>query len=118
MSEWVLTAAVVLMLSIVPLLTHLLLTWFERRGWVYYRSTERPRPKPIGLIDEIFQPSMTHVIDHETHEDSLRENSESSAPRVLEIRAHKTDRVPSLRRMPYQISTYRSATRASNTPSR
>jgi hypothetical protein len=78
--NWLLIVGVVVVLSIMAFATHLLLTWFEKRGWLYYRSTERPRPKPIGALDEIYQPSMTHVVDQETLEDSLKDQSESGDP--------------------------------------
>ncbi len=78
--NWILIVGVVVVLGIMAFATHLLLTWFEKQGWVYYRSTERPRPKPIGMLDEIYQPSMTHVVDQETLEDSLKDQTESGDP--------------------------------------
>lgn len=44
---------------------HFFLTWAERRGWVYYRSKHRPPPRSLGLFEEIYQPSITHVVDQE-----------------------------------------------------
>jgi hypothetical protein len=47
---------------------HLILSWMARRGWVYYRTENRPRPSSLGLIEEIYQPSTEHVIDEQTRE--------------------------------------------------
>jgi hypothetical protein len=67
-------------LGLVALAAHLLLTAFNRRGWIYYRNPDAPKGRSLGLIEEIYQPSTTHVIDHETLEDSLRDQIESSGP--------------------------------------
>lgn len=69
--------AVVVVLSLVLVAGHLLLTWAERRGWVYYRSTDRPRPRSLGLFEEIYQPSVTHVIDQQVTEETEAEQAES-----------------------------------------
>jgi hypothetical protein len=50
---------------------HLILTWAERRGWVYYRSKDRPRPQSLGLLEEIYQPSITHVIREQVAEQTV-----------------------------------------------
>lgn len=78
MNGWVLASEVILVLGLTALVTHVVLTWFEKRGWVYYRSTDKPRS--LGLLEKIYQPSMTHVIDHETLEDSVKDHSESGDP--------------------------------------
>lgn len=74
---WVMLIAVVVVLSLVLVAGHLLLTWAERRGWVYYRSTDRPRPRSLGLFEEIYQPSVTHVIDQQVTEETEAEQAES-----------------------------------------
>ncbi|MGB5168611.1 MAG: hypothetical protein WBP49_09435 [Acidimicrobiia bacterium] len=74
---WVILIAVVVVLSLVLVAGHLLLTWAERRGWVYYRSTDRPRPRSLGLFEEIYQPSVTHVIDQQVTEETEAEQAES-----------------------------------------
>lgn len=75
--SWLPIAAVVATLSVVALIAHLLLTWFNRRGWVYYRNPEAPKGSSIGLLEEIYQPSMAHVIDEETREATEADQSES-----------------------------------------
>ncbi len=58
----------VALLGIVAVSGHLLLTWMERRGWIYYRNPDRPRPSTLGLLEEIYQPSIEHVVDEMTSE--------------------------------------------------
>jgi len=74
---WVTLIAAVVILMLVLVAGHLLLTWAERRGWVYYRSTDRPRPRSLGLFEEIYQPSVTHVIDQEVTEETEADQTES-----------------------------------------
>ena len=74
---WVSLIVVVAVLALVLIAGHLLLTWAERRGWVYYRSTERPRPRSLGLFEEIYQPSISHVIDQRMTEETEADQSES-----------------------------------------
>jgi hypothetical protein len=42
MNGWILASAVIFVLGFTAFMTHLLLTKFENRGWVYYRSTDKP----------------------------------------------------------------------------
>ncbi len=42
MNGLVLASGAVLVLGLTALITHAVLTWFEKRGWVYYRSTNKP----------------------------------------------------------------------------
>jgi hypothetical protein len=74
---WATTAAIALSLAIVIYGGHRLLTWAERRGWVYYRSTDRPRPRPIGILEEIYDPSMAHVIDQRVTDETEADQAES-----------------------------------------
>jgi hypothetical protein len=80
MNGWVLASAVILVLGLTAFVTHVLLTRFEKRGWVCYRSTEKPRPRSLGLLEEIYQPSRTHVIDQETLKESVKDQTESGDP--------------------------------------
>ena len=74
---WVMLIAVVLLLLLVFVAGHLLLTWAERRGWVFYRSTDRPRPRSLGLFEEIYQPSVSHVMEQQVTEDTEADQNES-----------------------------------------
>jgi uncharacterized membrane protein len=42
MNGWILASAVILVLGLTAFMTHVLLTQFEKRGWIYYRSTDKP----------------------------------------------------------------------------
>lgn len=68
---------VVAVLALVLIAGHLLLTWAERRGWVYYRTTDRPRPRSLGLFEEIYQPSVSHVMEQQATEATEADQSES-----------------------------------------
>jgi hypothetical protein len=74
---WMVLIAITAGLTLVLLGVHCILTWAERRGWVYYRSTGRPRPHSLGLFEEIYQPSVTHVIDQQTTEETEADQAES-----------------------------------------
>jgi hypothetical protein len=78
---WILVFGAIATLILVAVVTHLLLTAFNRRGWVYYRNPDAPKGSSLGLIEEIYQPSVTHVIDQQSLEDSLlKDQSESGDP--------------------------------------
>ena len=68
---------IVLALAISGLFVHLILTWMASRGWIWYRSTERPRPNSLGLIEEIYQPSMEHVFEEEARQRTEADQAES-----------------------------------------
>ena len=81
MNTWVMAILVILVLALIALLTHLLLTSFDRRGWVYYRNPGAPKGSWLGLLEEIYQPSATHATDQQTLEDSLNDQTESGDPK-------------------------------------
>ena len=74
---WVALAVGGVVLVVVLVAGHVLLTWAEGRGWVYYRSADRPRPRSLGLLEEIYQPSLTHVIDQQITEETEADQAES-----------------------------------------
>lgn len=53
-------SVVIMILGLVLAAGHFLLTWAERRGWEYCRSIDRPSPRSLGLLEEIYQPSISH----------------------------------------------------------
>lgn len=77
---WPLVVGVVATLGFIALTTHLLLSWFDRRGWVYYRNPDAPKGRSLGLLEEIYQPSITHVVDEETREATEADQVESGDP--------------------------------------
>ncbi len=78
--DWMLVLGAIAVLALVAVATHLLLTAFNRRGWVYYRNPGAPKGRSLGLPEEIYQPSTTHVVDQQTLEDTIRDQSESGDP--------------------------------------
>jgi len=78
--NWPLVIGVIAALAVLAIGAHLLLTWSDERGWVYYRNPDAPRGTSLGLLEEIYQPSTAHVIDQETLEDSIRDQAESGDP--------------------------------------
>ncbi|MGI9529030.1 MAG: hypothetical protein ACR2NG_04910 [Acidimicrobiia bacterium] len=59
---------------------HLALTLADRKGWVYYRNDDRRPPHTLGLLEEIYQPSIEHVIEQETSEQTSADQAESGDP--------------------------------------
>jgi hypothetical protein len=78
----VIAVAVVGVLIATGIAVHLVLTWANRRGLVYYRNPERPPPRPLGLLEEVYQPSVTHAIEHEIEDATLAETKESGDPDI------------------------------------
>ena len=69
--------ATLVVLTVAAGTVHLVLTWMERRGWVYYRTKDRPRPSSLGLVEEIYQPSIEHGTEATTGERSRADQAES-----------------------------------------
>jgi hypothetical protein len=52
--------------------------WAGNKGWAY--NKHNPRPPGVGMpkvLDEIYQPSVQHVIEHEASERTKADRSES-----------------------------------------
>lgn len=73
----VLVSSCVLIIGVVG---HLALNWANRKGWVYYRNNDRPPPHSLGLVEEIYQPSIEHVIEQEVSDQTTRDQAESGDP--------------------------------------
>lgn len=81
--QWVLIIILIFSgLLILGTAGHLVLTWANRKGWVYYRNEDRPTPHSLGLLEEIYQPSIEHVIDEQVSEQTTAEQTESGDPEV------------------------------------
>lgn len=79
--EWIVVAVgVVVLLIIASAAVHVGLTWADRRGWVWYRNPSRRPPRTLGLVEEIYHPSVHHVVDEEAREASEADGTESGAP--------------------------------------
>ncbi len=70
-------AGIALALVVASLIVHLALTLMARRGWVYYRTQDLPRPSSLGYVEEVFHPSVAHVIDEQASEASRADQAES-----------------------------------------
>ena len=59
---------------------HRLALYADRRGWVYYKTKPKVRGTTLGLLDEIYNPAMTHVIDEQQHERTVADHDASGDP--------------------------------------
>ena len=59
---WVIAAVVVATLVVGIYVLHRVLVWAEGRGWIYYRSKDRPRGAFLGILEEIYHPAVSHVV--------------------------------------------------------
>ena len=79
--EWIVIAVGVLAaLVVAAAVVHVALTWADRKGWVWYRNADRPPPHTLGLLEEVYHPSMHHVIDEEVRDATEADATESGAP--------------------------------------
>ena len=93
MSTFLLAIAVLGVLTVVAVVVHLILTYADHRGWVYYRNPHRQASRSVGLLEEIYQPSISHVIEEEAGAESRADVSESGDPEAPEsLRPPVSDR--------------------------
>lgn len=55
---------------------HLLATYAEARGWIFYR-TRPPRVRMLGFLEELVQPSVEYQIEEESSEAIRADQAES-----------------------------------------
>jgi len=77
MNPVIVILGIVVTLALAGLAVHFLLTWMNRKGWVWYRNPTRPPPTSLGLIEEIYQPSVEHVIEHGIEDETVADQNES-----------------------------------------
>ena len=77
---WISVAVAVTLAVVGAYALHRALTAADRRGWIYYRNPNRPAPRPMGLIEEIYQPSATHAVEQETVEESIADDEATGEP--------------------------------------
>jgi hypothetical protein len=53
----------------------------ESKGWIYWRRSERRGSASLGLLETIYQPSITHVFEEETREQTESDQDESGEGR-------------------------------------
>ena len=49
----------------------------DRRGWLYYRTKPRFRGSSLGLLEEIYQPSIRYVVDEIAEEKARGDQAET-----------------------------------------
>ena len=69
--------AALVMLALVAYGAHRFLLYAERRGWIYYKHTKRPPGRGLGLLAQIYEPEMEHVVEEEASERVRRHDEES-----------------------------------------
>jgi hypothetical protein len=77
MSSAVGIGAILIVLIVAAASVHLVLTWMARRGWVWYRVQDRPRPSSVGLVEEIHQPSVEHPTEQQVIQNAEADQTES-----------------------------------------
>ena len=80
MSPVLVVVSIVGVLVVAAGLVHLLLTWMNRRGWIWYRTKDRPRPTSLGLLEEIYQPSVEHVIEQQVSQETEADQAAKGEP--------------------------------------
>ena len=78
--DWWLVIAIVVVLTLVAGIVHLLLTLADRRGLVWYRNPDRPPPRSLGMLEEIYQPSIEHTIEAEVTDETEADQAASGDP--------------------------------------
>jgi hypothetical protein len=52
--------------------------WLAERGWIYNKHNRRPgRPRSLGLLETIYQPSIEHVIEEQSSEAARGDQDDS-----------------------------------------
>jgi hypothetical protein len=79
-SSFLAIVAILIVLAVAAVTVHVVLSWMARGGWVYYWTKDRPRPSSLGLVEEIFQPSIDQVTEEQAGEQSRSDQAESGEP--------------------------------------
>ena len=58
---------------------HRAATWAEQRGWIYYRSQDRPPAPWLGSLDQIYKPEIEHVVEERSGE-AVRADQDEAGP--------------------------------------
>lgn len=77
--NWFTTLGILTIILILGFALNRILYWAGMRGWVFNKHNPRPSGGgiPLGIFDEIFQPSIEHVIDERTSERIRADQAES-----------------------------------------
>ena len=69
--------AAIVALIVLGYAAHRFLLYAERRGWVYYKHNRRPPGQGLGLLAQIYEPEMEHVVEEAAAERVRRHDEES-----------------------------------------
>jgi hypothetical protein len=64
-------------LVLLAYLAHRAALWAEAKGWVYYQKKPRFRGSTLGFLEEIYNPSMHHVVEERDSERGSASQEES-----------------------------------------
>ena len=78
---WLTLGLTVVGVGIVGVLIDRLALSMESKGWIYWRRSERRGSASLGLLETIYQPSITHVFEEETREQTESDQDESGEGR-------------------------------------
>lgn len=67
-------------IAIVGYALHRAALFADRRGWVYYRTKPRFKGSSLGLLEEIYHPATSHVIEEEQSRRGGADHDESGDP--------------------------------------
>lgn len=56
---------------------HRFALWAEARGWIYYKTKRRPPGAGLGLIGQLYQPSIEHKVEEQQSQRIKADQAES-----------------------------------------
>jgi hypothetical protein len=75
--DWYWIVAVMGGLVLLGVAADRLALWMESKGWIYWRRSPRRGGGSLGILETIYQPSMTHVFEEETRQRTEAEQDAS-----------------------------------------
>jgi len=71
----------VIVIAVVWVALARLFRYAGRRGWVFNKHNPKPsRPRSLGLLEQVYQPSIQHVIEFEITDRTDAEQDEAGEP--------------------------------------
>lgn len=74
---WVFVVVAVVALGGAGYGLHRAALWAERRGWIYYKTKQRPPAPWLGTLESIYKPEVEHVIEEASGEAARADQDES-----------------------------------------
>lgn len=73
-------------------LAHRAALWAEARGWIFYKKKPRFRGSTLGFLEEIYNPSMQHVMEERDSERGSGSQEESGDdPDLVQPKTNRGD---------------------------